>query len=67
MGRRYAIVSILVLLEVPLRHQQKPAQPEALPQVSILVLLEVPLRRGTGVADTLEICCFNPCFAGSSS
>ena len=62
-------VSILVLLEVPLRpvENQALAGRVTLP-VSILVLLEVPLRLSLSIIIIIPLNFgFNPCFAGSSS
>ena len=62
------LVSILVLLEVPLRPDRRRTPAGKDRHVSILVLLEVPLRpavlRAAGVYTHQG---FNPCFVGSSS
>ena len=60
-------VSILVLLEVPLRHCMNLPATLTKDGVSILVLLEVPLRPLRDQAVTAPVRSFNPCFAGSSS
>ena len=59
-------VSILVLLEVPLRPRRVLHSP-GYNRVSILVLLEVPLRQGWSDESDSPYGCFNPCFVGSSS
>ena len=59
-------VSILVLMEVSLRHDfQYPRL--ALISVSILVLMEVSLRLGGHQRYKVYKKCFNPCFNGSIS
>ena len=66
-GGRRESVSILVLLEVPLRQSAMNAPRSLFHRVSILVLLEVPLRRSISKASVHHRRSFNPCFAGSSS
>jgi hypothetical protein len=59
--------SILVLLEVPLQHQQRLKEIEAGKYVSILVLLEVPLQQIDQKDNVIYISRFNPCFTGSTT
>ena len=60
-------VSILVLLEVPLRLEELIQEKRVEKFVSILVLLEVPLRHILRHIVMPDIPSFNPCFVGSSS